>query len=154
LHLVIKELGEILSFFLTPGNVDDRQPVAELVQKLWGKRFGDRGYIDQKLFDELWAPGLQLITKLKKNIKNKLMPVLDKLLRKRVLLECVNGQLRSISRIEHTRHRRVGQHHRSRGGLHVPAEQALTGAVHGGVRQDEQQLLAATPCLTAYAELT
>jgi hypothetical protein len=69
LHLVIKELGEILSFCLTPGNVDDGQPVAKLVQKLWGKRFGDRGYIDQKLFDELWAPGLQLITKLKKNIK-------------------------------------------------------------------------------------
>jgi Transposase DDE domain len=63
LHLVINERGEILNCCLTPGNVDDRQPVAKLVQKLWGKLFGDRGYIDQKLFDERWAQGLQLITK-------------------------------------------------------------------------------------------
>ena len=106
LHLVINERGEILHCCLTPGNVDDRQPVTKLVQKLWGKLFGDRGYIDQKLFDELWGQGLQLITKLKKNMKNKLMPVVDKLLlRKRALIECVNGQLKNISQIEHTRHR-------------------------------------------------
>jgi Transposase DDE domain len=106
LHLVINEQGEILHCCLTPGNVDDRQPVAKLVQKLWGKLFGDRDYIDQKLFDELWAQGLQLITKLKKNMKNKLMPVMDKLLlRKRALIECVNGQLKNSSQIEPTRHR-------------------------------------------------
>jgi transposase len=106
LHLVINEQGEILNCCLTPGNVDDRQPVAKLVQKLWGKLFGDRDYIDQKLFDELWAQGLQLITKLKKNMKNKLMPVMDKLLlRKRALIECVNGQLKNIRQIEPTRHR-------------------------------------------------
>src|SRR6266542_3505025 len=50
--------------------------------------------------------GLQLITKLKKNMKNKLMPMIDKLLlRKRALIETVNDQLKNICQIEHTRHR-------------------------------------------------
>jgi DDE family transposase len=106
LHLVINEQGELLGLSLTPGNRDDRRPVAKLVRQLWGKLFGDRGYLSQELFEQLWAQGLQLITKLKRNMKNKLMPVVDKLLlRKRALIECVNDQLKNISQIEHTRHR-------------------------------------------------
>jgi transposase len=106
LHLVINEQGELLALTLTPGQVDDRRPVRKLVRQLWGKLFGDRGYIGQELFEELWEDGLQLITKLKRNMKNKLMPLLDKvLLRKRALIECVNDQLKNISQIEHTRHR-------------------------------------------------
>ena len=106
LHLVINEQGEVLGLTLTPGNTDDRRPVAKLVRSLWGKLFGDRGYIGQELFEQLWVEGVQLITKLKRNMKNKLMPVLDKLLlRKRALIECVNDQLKNISQIEHTRHR-------------------------------------------------
>lgn len=106
LHLVINEHGEVLSLMLTPGQVDDRQPVPQLVGTLRGKLFGDRGYLSQKLFEQLWAQGLQLITKLKRNMKNKLMPMLDKLLlRKRALIECVNDQLKNMSQIEHTRHR-------------------------------------------------
>ena len=106
LHLVINEQGELLAFSLTPGNCDDRRPVRKLVRKLWGKLFGDRGYISQDLFEQLWKEGLQLITKLKRNMKNHLMPVIDKLLlRKRALIECVNDQLKNISQVEHTRHR-------------------------------------------------
>jgi Transposase DDE domain len=106
LHLVIHEQGELLGLTLTPGQVDDRRPVRKLVRRLWGKLFGDRGYISQELFEQLWAQDLQLITKLKRNMKNKLMPVLDKiLLRKRALMECVNEQLKNVSQIEHTRHR-------------------------------------------------
>jgi Transposase DDE domain len=106
LHLVINEQGELLGLTLTPGNTDDRRPVAKLVRQLWGKLFADRGYISQELFEQLWAEGLQLITKLKRNRKNKLMPLRDKvLLRKRALIECVNDQLNNISQIEHTRHR-------------------------------------------------
>jgi len=106
LHLVINEQGEVLGLTLTPGNTDDRRPVAKLVRNLWGKLFGDRGYLSQELFEQLWDQDLQLITKLKRNMKNKLMPVLDKvLLRKRALIECVNDQLKNISQIEHTRHR-------------------------------------------------
>jgi transposase len=106
LHLVINEQGELLGLTLTPGHVDDRRPVRRLVRQLWGKLFGDRGYLSQELFEQLWADGLQLITKLKRNMKNKLMPTIDKLLlRKRALIECVNDQLKNISQIEHTRHR-------------------------------------------------
>jgi hypothetical protein len=105
-YLVINDSGELLGLCLTPGNVDDRRPVKKLVRKLWGKLFGDRGYISQELFEQLWAGGLQLITKLKRTMKNKLMPLFDKLLlRQRALIECVNDQLKNISQIEHTRHR-------------------------------------------------
>jgi len=106
LHLVINDQGELLGACLTPGSTDDRRPVRKLVRQLWGKLFGDRGYISQELFEQLWAQGLQLITKLKRNMKNKLMPLFDKLLlRQRALIECVNDQLKNISQIEHTRHR-------------------------------------------------
>jgi transposase len=106
LHLIINEQGELLGLTLTPGNADDRRPVRKLVRQLWGKLFGDRGYISQELFEQLWTEGVQLITKLKRKMKNKLMPILDKLLlRKRALIECVNDQLKNMSQIEHTRHR-------------------------------------------------
>lgn len=105
-HLVINDCGELLAVTITPGNVDDRKPVPKLVKHLVGKLFGDRGYISQQLFDLLYERGLQLVTKLKKNMKNKLMPMIDKImLRKRALIETVNDQLKNICQIEHTRHR-------------------------------------------------
>jgi hypothetical protein len=108
LHLVINGKGEIMAFKLTAGNVDDRKPVPDLVKHLAGKLFGDKGYISQELFENLFQNGLQLITRLKSNMKNKLMPVIDKiLLRKRSLIETVNDQLKNISQIEHTRHRSI-----------------------------------------------
>ena len=58
------------------------------------------------MFEQLWAEGLQLVTKLKRNRKNKLMPLPNKvLLRQRALIECVNDQWKNVSQIEHTRHR-------------------------------------------------
>ena len=94
---------------LTPGNVDDRTPVLELTEDLFGKLFGVRGYISKSLFDELYERGLKLITKLKKKMKPKLVEMMDKiLLRKRALIESVNDLLKNILQIEHTRHRSVG----------------------------------------------
>ncbi len=108
LHLVINDKGEIMAFKLTAGNVDDREPVPNLVKNLIGKLVGDKGYISQDLFGRLYQQGLQLITKIKKNMKNKLMPLIDKLLlRKRAIIESVNDQLKNISQIEHTRHRSI-----------------------------------------------
>ena len=108
LHLVINNKGELMAFQITTANVDDRKPVANLVKTLVGKLIGDKGYISQKLFTTLFQQGLTLITKNKKNMKNRLMPLLDKLLlRKRAIVECVNDQLKNISQIEHTRHRSV-----------------------------------------------
>ena len=95
-----------MAFKLTVGNVDDRAPVPALPRGLFGKLFGDKGYLSQQLFDELYERGVQLITRLRKNMKNKLMPLVDKLLRrKRALIESVNDPLKNVSQIEHTRHR-------------------------------------------------
>lgn len=108
LHLIINEHGDLLAFKVTPGNVDDRATVPDMVKDLFGKLFGDKGYISQKLFQILMEQGVQLITKIRKNMENKLMPLVDKiLLRKRALIETVNDQLKNISQIEHTRHRSV-----------------------------------------------
>lgn len=107
LHLVVNDQGELLNIALTPGNVDDRKPVPRLVKALFGKLFGDRGYISQALFEQLWQMfDVQLITKLKSNMKNRLMPLADRLLlRKRAIIETIIDQLKNISQIEHTRHR-------------------------------------------------
>ena len=105
-HLIANEYGQLLAFLLTPGNVDDRKPVPHLAQALFGKLFGDKGYLSQALFDQLWAQGLQLITHLKSNMKNRLLPLVDKLLlRKRYIIETINDQLKNQSQIEHSRHR-------------------------------------------------
>jgi hypothetical protein len=108
IHLVVNEVGELLAIKLTAGNVDDRVPVPEMIKGLFGKLFGDRGYISQKLFELLFGQGIELITKIKKNMKNKLMSLFDKLmLRKRAIIETINDQLKNVSQIEHSRHRSV-----------------------------------------------
>jgi len=107
LHLVVNDRGEILNMMLTPGNTDDRKPVPELVRSLFGKLVGDRGYISQPLFEELLNNfNIQFIVGIKSNMKNKLLPVFDKiLLRKRAIIETIIDQLKNISQIEHSRHR-------------------------------------------------
>ena len=108
LHLVINDQGELLALRLTPGNTDDRRPVPELVKGLFGKLFGDRGYVSGPLFEALYDEGVQLVTKLKRGMRNRLMPLLDKImLRKRAIVESVTDQLKNISQIEHSRHRSV-----------------------------------------------
>ena len=77
-----------------------------MTKDLFGKLFGDKGYISKKLFDALFSRGLQLITGIKNNMKNKLMPLFDKvILRKRAMIESINNQLKNVFQIEHTRHR-------------------------------------------------
>lgn len=107
LHLVVNDRGELLSCQVTPGNIDDRTPVPDLLQNLFGQVFADKGYISQKLFQELMESlGVQLVTKLKRNMKQRLMPLCDRLmLRKRAVVETVIDQLKNISQIEHSRHR-------------------------------------------------
>lgn len=106
LHLVVNDCGELLAFQLTPGNTDDRAPVPKLTQGLTGKLFGDKGYVSKALFESLLEQNLQLITRLRNNMKGALLPMMDKiLLRKRALIETINDQLKNICQIEHSRHR-------------------------------------------------
>jgi IS5 family transposase len=109
LHLIINDKGEILSFLLTPGNIADVSVLEVLSKGIVGKLFGDKGYISEKIMKKLLEQGLQLFTSLRSNMKQKLMPLKDKiLLRKRSIIETINDQLKNISQVEHTRHRNVG----------------------------------------------
>ncbi len=108
LHLVINDKGEILDFMLTQGNIDDREPLKSksFHNKIFGKLFGDKGYISQTLFEQLFIDGIHLITKIRKNMKNALMHIYDRImLKKRALIETVNDELKNICQVEHTRHR-------------------------------------------------
>lgn len=108
LHLVVNDRGELLACHLTTGNLDDRQPVPQLVRGLFGKLFADKGYLSQALFDPLFDQGLTLITAVRKHMRNRLLLFTDRvLLRKRSIIETINDQLKNISQIEHTRHRSV-----------------------------------------------
>lgn len=108
LHLICNERGELLNFMITPGNVDDRKSLEykSFVEFIYGKLVGDKGYIGKNLFERLFVDGIQLITKLKSNMKGSLMPISDKLLlRKRAIIETVNDELKNIAQMEHSRHR-------------------------------------------------
>jgi hypothetical protein len=105
-HLITNDKGELLSVRLTKGNVDDRQPVPEMIKNIFGKLFGDKGYLSAKLSEKLRSSGIRLITTIRKNMKNKLMPLFDKImLRKRFIIETINDKLKNECQIEHTRHR-------------------------------------------------
>jgi Transposase DDE domain. len=103
---MVDDCGEILSFSITRGNIDDRVPVPKMTKNFIGKLFGDKGYISKKLTELLAVDAIELITTLKKNMKPKVIALFDKiLLRKRSIIETINDQLKNISQIEHSRHR-------------------------------------------------
>ena len=106
LHVVVNEYGELLAIYLTAANRHELKALPKLDKRLFGKLFGDMAYLSQPVFEQLLQQGVQLITKLKSNMKNKLMVMTDKLLlRKRSIIETINDQLKNISQIEHSRHR-------------------------------------------------
>ncbi len=106
LHIIVNDMGELMAFKMSKATTDDRVVLPKMAENLTGKIIGDKGYISQKLFDQLYEKGLQLITKIRKNMKNKLVLMIDKiLLRKRGIIESVFDQLKNISQIEHSRHR-------------------------------------------------
>lgn len=82
LHIVANDMGEIVSFYLSSGNVDDRNlsVIDELTKGIHGKMCGDRGYISKKLFEHLYFKGIQLITRLKKNMKPKFLRIEDQIM--------------------------------------------------------------------------
>ncbi|MGI0077908.1 MAG: IS982 family transposase [Nitrosopumilaceae archaeon] len=111
LHIVINDKGEILSFTITQANVDDREPLKNenFLKDIFGKLFGDKGYISKKLTEILFVDGIHLITSIRNNMKNSLMDMCDKInLRKRSVIETVNDELKNMCQVEHSRHRSVG----------------------------------------------
>lgn len=108
LHLVINDKGEIICFQITPANTDDREPLKNrrFLKAVFGKLFGDKGYISKQLSELLCFDGIHLFTNIKNNMKNSLMTLTDKiLLRKRSVIETVNNELKNVCQIEHSRYR-------------------------------------------------
>ena len=106
LHIVINHKGELMAVKITPGNDDDRKSLGGMTKNLTGKLLADKGYISKDLFQKLWDRGLHLITGIRKNMRNYLLPKEDKeLYKKRFLVETVFGILKKDMKIEHTRHR-------------------------------------------------
>ena len=108
LHLTVSDRGELLGFALTPANVDDRNRdvMARLTKRVFGKLAGDKGYIDASLFWELYDENIDLITSIRKNMKNKLCLLEDRFVyRARGIIESVNHVIKDILHAQHTRHR-------------------------------------------------
>lgn len=106
IHFIINEYGEIIDLFITPGNVADNDfnVIDKITDNVFGKLVGDKGYLG--LFEKLYEKGIQLIHKIRSNMKNKLMEMFDKfLLRKRGTIESVINLLKNTFNIEHSRHR-------------------------------------------------
>ncbi len=90
---------------ITPGDIDDRKPLEykAFINFIYGKLVGTKGYISKNLFQRLLVDGIQLITKLKSNMKGALMNVSDRpLIRKRVIIETVNDELKNIAQVKHS----------------------------------------------------
>jgi len=103
---------------LTPANVHDTNPLKMkgFISKLYGKLFGDKGYLSKELFQSLFSNGIHLVTKLRKNMKTKLVtPIQDAFyLRKRAIIDpndserakqTIFDQLKNIFQVEHSRNR-------------------------------------------------
>ena len=107
LHLIVSDADEVLNMKCTSGNTDDRSVLDEMCSVLFGKLFGDKGYISKEKAELLLDKyDIELITTQKKNMKPKLLTLFDKLLlRGRSIIETINDQLKNICQIEHSRHR-------------------------------------------------
>lgn len=106
LHIIVNDLGELLNITITAANVDDRKPLPALIKEVFGKLIADKGYVSKKLSALLSKYGIELVTKIRKNMKERELSGTDKFLpRKRAIVESVIDQLKNISQVEHTRHR-------------------------------------------------
>lgn len=108
LHMIINDASEIIAIKITRANVDDRRAFEDMATKLklQGKCYGDKGYLSKELFSRLYRQGLILITGIKKNMKNYLIPILDKImLRKRFIIETIFGYIKEQFNIKPNMHR-------------------------------------------------
>lgn len=109
LHLVVNHQGELIAFKITPGNRHDSATAQSLLQSLRGLAFGDKGYLGKKLFEILLDKGLKLITRKRKNMKEKteLTQYEQQLLNQRGIIETIFNCMKHKYHIWHTRHRSV-----------------------------------------------
>jgi hypothetical protein len=108
LHLIVNHQGGIVAAKITPANVHDTKPVADMVFSPMDKLYADKGYISKALSSDLLEKGVTLVTNVRKNMKAKAISLWDRaMLSRRFIIETINDQLKNISQIEHSRHRSV-----------------------------------------------
>lgn len=109
LHLIVNPWGEVVDFDITSGNIADNNAnlLRRITKKVKNKLFGDRGYmVNKDVFAELFSHGVQMISRVRKNMKTPILTLEDKiLLSKRGLVESVIGILKQSLDLEHSRHR-------------------------------------------------
>ena len=108
LFLVINAYGEILKCLITPANIADNnlEMMKKVFKNLKGYVFADKGFISQPAFEHFYQAGLKIVTTIRRNMKNKLLSMFEKLCRmKRGVIESVNDLLMTLCDIDHTRHR-------------------------------------------------
>lgn len=106
LHIIINTSGQIINFFITPGNVADNnhELLDALTKDIFGKLVADKGYIGA--FEQLWEKGIELIHGIRKNMKNKLMDPFNKfLLKKRGVIESVFNIFKEFLSLESSKNR-------------------------------------------------
>lgn len=91
---------------VTPGNVDERKGLLAIASGLFGTMYADKGYGGKEFVQKMKDKGIDLVTRVRKNMKEVMHCEFDKvLLRKRSLVETVFDELKNQCQIEHTRHR-------------------------------------------------
>ena len=91
---------------MTGGNVHDIEMLDRLDEGIWGKLFGDKGYLSQPKTTPLAQQGIEIVTSIRRNMRPVLMTLEDKiLLRKRIIIESVNNLLKNWANIDHSHHR-------------------------------------------------
>ena len=107
LHLIINEQGQVCRFLITSANRADnnKHVLKTLFKGLQGVFFADKGYLT-KLKGWLKSQGVELITKVRKNMKRPPLTHKQKhYLKRRSLIETVFGLMTFQCDLDHTRHR-------------------------------------------------
>ena len=108
LPLVFNPERQIVALQLTPGNVNDTTPVAQLTWGLIGKLFGDKGYVGKDLAHKRLRRGLVLMTRVRRNMKRLPISFFDKaLLNGRNIVETIIGHIKEFSSLRLPKHRSV-----------------------------------------------
>ena len=110
LHLVINSKKEIVALHITPGNVDDREPLMKLFRNLKGMAVGDAGYLSKKWLKFFKKLGLHFFTGVRKNMKKVITGPQHLLLKSRQHIESVFSILKTRYKIVRSLPRSVMGH--------------------------------------------
>lgn len=78
LHLIVNHQGGIVAAKITPANVHDTKPVADMVFSPMDKLYADKGSIGKALSSDLLEKGITLVTNVRKNMKAKAISLWDR----------------------------------------------------------------------------